>query len=207
MAVVQKRSVLAPPESTATARLVFEAARRADAMGLLEASDVGQFDSAAARHVAARAHAAGIGRTSAAQLSNVEAPAPAEVDSMLKALIAALEQSPVPQFEWRSVSRVFEPEQLADLLDISLSSLRRYQGGERTTPDDVAARLHFLALVIGDLAGGYNEIGIRRWFQRKRTQLDGRSPAAMLGRNWDPDDAGPQRVRALAAALVSLAGA
>lgn len=125
---------------------------------------------------------------------------------MLKTLIAALEQSPVPQFEWRSVLRVFEPEQLADLLDISLSSLRRYQAADRTTPDDIAARLHFLALVIGDLAGAYNEIGIRRWFQRKRTQLDGRSPAAALGRNWDPDDAGPQRVRALAAALVSLSG-
>lgn len=206
MSSTQNSSVLRPPDAAATARLVFEAARRADAMGIFESAELQRFDEEAALQVAERARAAGIGRTSVAQLHNVETPKPAEVESMLKTLIAALEQSPVPQFEWRSVLRVFEPEQLADLLDISLSSLRRYQAADRTTPDDIAARLHFLALVIGDLAGAYNEIGIRRWFQRKRTQLDGRSPAAALGRNWDPDDAGPQRVRALAAALVSLSG-
>jgi len=176
-------------------------------MGILDSADVGHFDAEGARHVAARARAAGIGRTSAAALANVESPSAADVQAMLRTLITALEQSPVPKFEWQSVSRVFEAEQLADLLDISVSSLRRYQSGERETPDDVAARLHFVALVIGDLAGAYNEIGIRRWFQRKRTQLDGRAPAAVLGRNWDPDDPGPQRVRALAASLVTLAGA
>jgi hypothetical protein len=190
-----------------TARLVFEAVRRADAMGILDTADLEAFDDEGARQVAAKARAAGVGRTSSSHLHNVEKPTAAEVQEMLKTLITALEQSPIPKFEWRSVARVFEPEQLADLLDISLSSLRRYQSGERDTPDDVAARLHFIALVIGDLAGAYNEIGIRRWFQRKRTQLDGRSPATMLGRNWDPDDAAPHRVRALASALVTLAGA
>lgn len=196
-----------PNGSHRTARLVFDAARRADAMGIFDSADLKAFDDEGARQVAARASAAGVGRTPAAQLRNVEKPTPAEVQEMLTTLIAALEQSPIPKFEWRSVARVFEPDQLAELLDISVSSLRRYQAGERNTPDDVAARLHFVALVIGDLAGTYNEIGIRRWFQRKRTQLDGRSPAATLGRNWDPDDPSPQRVRALAAALVTLSGA
>jgi hypothetical protein len=139
-----------------------------------------------------------------AELAHVEVPSPAEVQAVLRLLITALEQSPVPQLEWRSVSRVFDPEQLASLLVISLSSLRRYQSGERATPDDVAARLHFLALVTGDLAGAYNEIGIRRWFGRKRTQLGGKTPASLLNGTWDPDDAGPQKVRSLAAALVTL---
>ena len=31
----------------------------------------------------------------------------------------------------------------------------------------IAGRLHFLATVVGDLAGAYNEIGIRRWFERR----------------------------------------
>ncbi len=61
-----------------------------------------------------------------------------------------------------------------------------------------------VVVVVGDLAGSYNEVGIRRWFQRKRTLLDGRSPAALLKRNWDPDDEGPRRVRALARSLVTL---
>jgi transcriptional regulator with XRE-family HTH domain len=97
-------------------------------------------------------------------------------------------------------------EQLASLLGISLSSLRRYESGGRETPDDVAARLHHVALIAGDLAGAYNEVGIRRWFERKRTALGGKAPAALLAGEWNPDDAGPQKVRSLAQSLVSLSG-
>jgi hypothetical protein len=104
----------------------------------------------------------------------------------------------------RSGARVPARGDLATLLHISASSLKRYEHGERTTPDAVAARLHFLALVVGDLAGSYNDIGIRRWFQRKRTLLDNRAPAAILAADWDPDDEGPMRVRALARSLTTL---
>jgi hypothetical protein len=192
------------PTEIQTTRLVYEAARRADAMGLLDASAVKNLGSATARQVAERARVAGIGRAPATEIANLATPDAAEIDGLLRMLIAALEQSPVPKFEWRAVSRVFEPDQLAGLLGISVSSLRRYQSGGRDTPDDVAARLHFVALVVGDLAGAYNEIGIRRWFQRKRTQLDGQAPEALLSGSWDPDDDGPQKVRGLAASLVSL---
>jgi transcriptional regulator with XRE-family HTH domain len=106
--------------------------------------------------------------------------------------------------EWPSVSRVLDPETLAGLLNISASSLRRYLSGERETPDDVAARLHHVALIVGDLGGAYNEVGVRRWFERKRSALGGRNPAALLGGNWSPEDQGPRRVRELAASLVSL---
>ena len=105
---------------------------------------------------------------------------------------------------WRSVSRVFDAESLAPLLGISVSSLRRYQAGTRATPDDVAARLHFLALVISDLAGAYNEIGVRRWFHRERSLLDDKTPGALLSGDWNPEDEGPQRVRDLARSLVML---
>jgi hypothetical protein len=67
----------------------------------------------------------------------------------------------------------------------------------------VAARLHFLASVVGDLAGAYNDFGIRRWFERPRTALEGRAPAALLSGPWSPDDVEPQRVRELAASLVA----
>ena len=50
----------------------------------------------------------------------------------------------------------------------------------------------------------YNDIGIRRWFDRKRSALDGRAPAQVLSGEWDPDDPGPARVRALARELVTL---
>ena len=99
---------------------------------------------------------------------------------------------------------MLDEETLASLLGVSISSLKRYRSGERATPDRIAARLHFLALVLGDLAGSYNDIGIRRWFLRKRARLDGRSPAQLLTGAWDPDDVGPARVRQLAHELVSL---
>ena len=137
-------------------------------------------------------------------MHNVETPTPEELASLLTTMIAALEASPAPKFEWGGLARVFDAEQLASLLNISISSLKRYQAGERATPDAIAARLHFLALLVGDLAGSYNDIGVRRWFQRQRTRLDGRAPAELLTGEWDPDDPGARRVRELARELVAL---
>jgi hypothetical protein len=190
------------------ARLTFEALRRAEAMGLLEPGEPpgeGKAHGAQAiRQLVNRVRRAGIAASTADMLNNVAAPSPDELAGLLETLIAALEASPVPRFEWGGLARVFGADELAPLLQVSVSSLKRYQAGERTTPDIVAARLHFLALVIGDLAGSYNDLGIRRWFHRKRSLLDGRTPASLLKGEWDPDDEGPGRVRTLARELVSL---
>jgi hypothetical protein len=185
-------------------RLLFEASRRAEAMGLVEPAAVTNADPAAVHLLASRVRRAGIATAAADELHNVEAPNASEVAALLETLIKALEASPVPKFEWASLGRVFGAEDLSTLINVSVSSLKRYQSGDRDTPDDVAARLHFLALVVGDLAGSYNDIGVRRWFQRKRTLLDGRAPAALLKGNWDPDDEGPMRVRELARELIAL---
>jgi hypothetical protein len=115
----------------------------------------------------------------------------------------ALEESPVPEFEWNSLLDTLGLELLSRLLGISASSIRRYKAAARTTPDDVAERLHFLSLIVGDLSGAYNEICIRQWFERKRAQLDGRTPLDRLKAPWDPTQPGPQRVRDLARALVA----
>lgn len=187
------------------ARLIFEAARRAEAMGIVDPGIAG-LDPDVIRRFAGKVRSAGIATSAADVLRNVEHPSRQDVAALLEMIVAALEASPVPRFEWKGMARVFPIDDLAALLGVSVSSLKRYEGGDRETPDDVAARLHFLALVVGDLAGSYNDIGIRRWFQRKRTQLDGRSPAAMLAGDWDPDEAGPQRVRQLARNLVALSG-
>jgi hypothetical protein len=210
MAVAQKQSISAPPRDVR--RLLFEASRRAEAMGLIEPAAVTTADAPALRHLASRVRRAGIGAAAADRLTevvgedlnNVEAPKAGDVADLLEMLIAALEASPVPKSEWAGLGRVFGADDLAALVNVSVSSLKRYQSGDRDTPDDVAARLHFLALVVSDLAGSYNDIGIRRWFHRKRTLLDGRAPVALLKANWDPDDDGPARVRTLARELVSL---
>ena len=99
--------------------------------------------------------------------------------------------------------RVLGPDLLARLLNISTVSLRRYQAGARATPDDVAARLHALALMVGDLSGAYNDLGIRRWFVRPRTVLGNSAPADVLTSGWRPEEPEPQRVRDLAGALTA----
>jgi hypothetical protein len=196
------------PRSAGTVRhLAVEAWRRAEAMGLVEetaADSPRRLDAAAVARLVRRLRAAGIARGPALRLDNVETPSAAELADVLRLVIAALEASPVAKYEWRAAARVFDVERLSTLLGISLSSLRRYLSGARETPDEIAARLHHLALVVGDLAGAYNEVGIRRWFDRKRSALAGRTPAALLSGDWSPDDKGPQQVRALARSLASL---
>ena len=86
-------------------------------------------------------------------------------------------------------------------------SLRRYVSGSREVPDRIAARIHWLALLVSDLAGAYNELGIRRWFDRPRDSLGGRSPRQALGIDWDPAGPDAQLVRSLAAALAGAGAA
>ena len=115
----------------------------------------------------------------------------------------ALEESQTPEFEWNRLGEVIGLKLLSRLLDISATSLRRYRANARTTPDDVAERLHFVSLIVGDLSGAYNEIGLRQWFDRKRAQLDGRAPADLLKGRWKPAQPGPGKVRDLARSLVA----
>lgn len=127
-----------------------------------------------------------------------------DAGAALQQAIDVLEESPLPSSEWSTMRQILGDEMLGDLLRTSVSSLKRYSGGERSTPVEIADRLHWLAMVVSDLAGSYNEFGMRRWLSRERSQLDGRSPREMLGRRWQSNDASARRVRALAA---SLAGA
>jgi hypothetical protein len=197
---VSVRSPLAIP---GVRELAVEAWRRAEAMGIV-GSPASITEAGALPRLLRRVREAGIARAPALRYDNVEPLTAREAESLLKLVIAALEASPVPKFEWPAVARRIEVDQLAELLNISVSSLRRYLSGERETPDEVAARLHHVALIVGDLAGVYNDVGVRRWFHRTRTALGNRRPAAVLSGDWNPDDPGPQQVRALASALVSL---
>ena len=89
----------------------------------------------------------------------------------LEKVNVALDESPSPATEWGALRETLGDTLLAALVGISDASLRRYASGQRETPQKVAERLHWLALVVGDLAGSYNAFGIRRWFERPRQQL------------------------------------
>ena len=135
----------------------------------------------------------------------------AENDELVDALrvtVEAVDASPHPEGEWEPARSVLDDELLARVVGgISLSSLRRYAAGERQTPDEVAWRLHLVARLLAGLLGSYNAYGIRRWFLRARTALDGETPAEILERTGDEDDPRVQRLLVLAGSLVGAGSA
>lgn len=176
---------------------------RAEAMGLVEPLVGTVTVSERAHETITALQSAGIGRARVLALGDADFVSDGnESLAVLEALNADLEASPNPTSEWRRMHSLLGTDLLAALVGVSETSIRRYERLERETPDEAAARLHHVALIVADLAGGYNEFGIRRWFLRKRSALGDRSPAQLLRDDWSPDDPGPESVRQLAARLV-----
>lgn len=104
--------------------------------------------------------------------------------------------------EWRSVHTVLGDALAEALTGVDATTGQRFASGELPAPRDVAARVQFVAHVNVALAGSYTDEGIRRWWQRPRQALGGRSPLAALGTDWDPDtDTAARHVRSLAETL------
>lgn len=202
MSNLQIASVDAPFDEMGLSTRAAAALSRADAMGLLR-GQVTCLDYSALEELKRGMATAGIGQGFLAELEQVHACEPDRLAVLMTGIAEALEQSPAPAHEWPAVLRVLGFDLLVRLLGISVSSARRYLSGDRTTPDAVAARLHFLALVVGDLAGAYNDIGARRWFDRPRARLGGATPAEALREDWLPEDAAARSVRELAGSLVA----
>jgi uncharacterized protein (DUF2384 family) len=204
--MLQIRSAEKPFDSPGLHQQALETLKRADAMGLLPQDKmIEKLNIQTLRQVLTCLAKAGIGRGFSRDLGAPSAWEAPRLEKFLARLNEALEESPAPKFEWPRLIEVLGFDQLARLLNVSASSVRRYKDQDRPTPDDVAARLHFLALVVGDLAGAYNDVGIRRWFERPRTALNNRSPAQLLTGEWNPSESGPSKVRDLARSLVTAA--
>ncbi|MGE4092544.1 MAG: hypothetical protein AB7G75_17050 [Candidatus Binatia bacterium] len=204
MSVIHIQSVRDPFDLPEVARAAVTTLARAEAMGLLpQGETIDVLDFPTLRKVVKGISRAGIGQNVLPDLAGTRGRDPKQFLAALQRLNDALDASPVPASEWPGLMNILGIDLLARLLGVSAVSVRRYASGTRPTPDDVAARLHFLALVVADLAGAYNDIGVRRWFDRERTLLGNKTPAQLLTRKWKPEDAGPQQVRQLAHALVS----
>jgi hypothetical protein len=186
---LQIRSIQPPLDEPGTTDAAIDVLKSMEAMGLLP-DDVDELTLEVIRAVATRAAEVGIGESAAASLRRSPKP-PGHVAAALRELGLALEGSPMPAFEWPAMIELFGVERLAALLGVSVASLRRY------------ARLHLLARIVAELRGAYSEVGVRRWFERVRTTLGGRSPDAFLSGSWDPDGADAERVLALARSLTA----
>jgi hypothetical protein len=200
MTLIRIASVEAPLNRPALLGPAVGRVRRALAVGLLRDRElVERLDMELLRGIAREASLAGIGQDAAIEL--LERPGPARLGRAIGRLGEALAESPLPERELAQLADVLDLDDLGELVGASPVSLRRYAAGTRAVPDAIAGRIHWLALVTADLAGAYNRLGIRRWFDRPRSQLDGRSPRQLLGRDWHADQPRVERVRQLAAAL------
>ena len=207
MASVRIASVEAPLDRPSLVDPAIRLLRRALAMGLLgDTERVDRLDLELVRRIAREASAAGIGQDAAVALLQ-GASEPSRLAALIERLDDSLSESPLPDRELPELLRVFGREDLAVLTGTSGVSLGRYVAGSRKWPDELATRIHWLALVLSDLAGAYNDVGARRWFERERTQLDGRSPRQVLGTEWDPASPDVERVRQLAASLAGVGAA
>ena len=164
----ERNPKLGPLEDAVVAHAAADVVRKAHAVGLTDESpDFTGLTYPAVKRTVLLVREAGIGERAAGYFALATGDDTTLLAERLREISALLDESPLPATEWRRVLEVLERDQLAALLGLSPVSVSRYAKNERRTPDQVAARLHFLALVIGDLAGAYNEIGIRRWFDRK----------------------------------------
>jgi uncharacterized protein (DUF2384 family) len=205
MTAIRSVSVANPVDDPEVAHQAVRVLTLMEAMGLVELDEpVARLDLQHLRAASRTAARAGIGRQLPRLL--VGRPSAEQVASAMRQLADALEESPLPASETSALAGIFGWPELSRVVGASQPSLRRYAGGKRATPDDVAYRIHWLARVVGYLRGAYNDAGIRRWFQRPRAQLDGKPPVALLRRGWSPDDARVEAVRVLAAGLSAAGG-
>jgi hypothetical protein len=201
MKKVQIESVGQPftraPEAASVARTLL---RRAETMGLVPDRVDGptRLDADLLRELAATLRSAGVASALADRLETARGK---NLAAALREALAAVDASPHPEGEWGPAREFLGDDLLAVLVGgISPSSLRRYAAAERKTPDEVAWRLHTVARILAALLGAYNAYGIRRWFERPRTQLGGKTPGQQLVEAKSEDDA--RDVVRLAEALV-----
>jgi hypothetical protein len=206
MIELQIESIDAPLlESAQAASLVLSLVARAQTMGFLPQREGRvELDREFLEELAELLRRRGVASRASASLAHAMQAEPlndVELIDALRATLDAVDASPHPEGEWAPARELLGDELLARLMRISASSLRRYAAGDRRTPDEVAWRLHLVARLLAALVGSYNDYGIRRWFERRRSALDGVTPAELLEHAEAEDDERLERVLALAEQL------
>lgn len=105
-----------------------------------------------------------------------------------------LQAKPDRRLEFLALRSILGDELLGDLA--GLSSM--LPGSTQALPPAAAARIQLIGQIVWCLMGTYSNEGIRRWFGRRRPQLQGKSPAESLGNDWSATSPAAKRVLALA---------
>lgn len=182
------------------ARLAAQNMIVAESMGIYGTKPRETADFSALRQTLRQLWDAGIAQKSKYILGNIqfESASKSQIIDCLNNALQGMVHSPLPESELPTLEKRLGFELLSRLLGIHASSLQRYKAGKRDIPDEIANQLHFLALLIGDLSGSYNDFGIRLWFLRKRKVLGNKAPVQILSGRWSPESPGAEKVRRLA---------
>ena len=203
MKTIQKSSTSNPPDQKVLAEAL-NVLFKAQSMGLLTRPiDVFRITFPKLQSMLKEIGKAGIGTNVLKDVAEWHTDHPEVIQPKLRKLAQILEESPRPVTEWGPVRQLIPDGVLIRLLGgISESSLHRYSDGSRPTPSEIAERLHLIALIIGDLSGSYDALGVAQWFTRPRKKaFDNKTPLDLLAGNWRPDDPGPAKVREFARSL------
>lgn len=202
MTTLQTGTIEKPLDKPEIARQVLSVLDRAWAMGFLPvATRVDPVSLPNLKEAFESVQKAGIGKQYISGLLLSHKKSPGELLEAFRGINRAMEESPNPDSEWDRLEQVLGTELLADLVRTSKVSVGRYKSKQRPTPPDIAARLHYLAMLIAELVGSYNQFGIIGWFGRKRYQLKDRSPRQLLNGEWSPESEQAKQVKTLAIAI------
>jgi hypothetical protein len=87
-------------------------------------------------------------------------------------------------------------DELLGKREVSVRELHR-----TVAPPEHSGRLAVIDEIVWHLLGTYDGEGVRRWFKRPRSQLEGKCPVDALGTDWTPDSDGTRQVLSLAREL------
>jgi hypothetical protein len=203
MRTIQKLSTSNPLDQKVLAEAL-NVLFKAQSMGLVtEPIDVFRIDFRKLQSMLKQIGNAGIGTNVLKDVDEWHTDLPEIIQPKLRRLAEILEESPTPDTEWGPVRQLIPDGTLIRLLGgISVSSLHRYSDRSRPTPPEIAERLHVIALIIGDLSGSYDALGVAQWFTRPRKKaFDNKTPLDLLTGNWKPHDPAPAKVREFAKSL------
>ncbi|PZM83453.1 MAG: hypothetical protein DKT66_09880 [Candidatus Melainabacteria bacterium] len=129
---------------------------------------------------------------------------PNEMVSAIEEVLKDFSRTPFPSLEFQSAVDYLGLPLLANLLGCEEFKLNEVRTKKVEFPPELQEKLHFVILIIAALSGTYRSVGMREWFNRKRSKLGDRSPADILHGNWSPLDHDAKRVGQLAWDLVGL---
>ena len=152
--MIQISSISSELESGTLVNSALRALYLADTMGLLPADD--RFEDLgvdAVGRLLRYVHAANVAIH--LRFTPDEAVSTEVLEDLVRKLALELQETPVPQFEWKALLSILPLRQAARLMAITDDDVFRFNHEPHGTPDWAAKRLHFLILIISDLSGTY----------------------------------------------------